>query len=429
VPVDATTAALAGCVIGVAVGVPLGVLVTRRAKDRRPPVVVPPPVQPGPAATTSGDLPPGVAEVLSALLSGSVVVDDGEAVRWASAAVHAWGLVRDGRLVDEDTLRAVRAVRAGAEVHSFDLEPRRRRGGPRVVLAVQVARLGTDLTLVLADDRSEVARVDDVRRDFVANVSHELKTPAGALSLLAEAVEGAAEDPEAVLRFAARMQHESARLSSMVNELIELSRLQNDDVGPHVETLDVDEVVAEALDSVRTAALAKQIDLRCAGERGLQMEAVRSQLITALRNLLENAVAYSPERTRVVVTAQRLGTTGLGPAGGEDGDLVELSVADQGIGISAADQERIFERFYRVDPARSRETGGTGLGLSIVKHVCVNHGGEVTVWSTEAAGSTFALRLPQWQDRADAVPAPGDTQQGRPAEVPDVQQSVGEVVT
>jgi two-component system sensor histidine kinase SenX3 len=169
---------------------------------------------------------------------------------------------------------------------------------------------------------------------------------------------------------------------------------------------------------VRTAALAKQIDLRCAGERGVVVEAARSQLITALRNLLENAVAYSPERTRVVVTVRTVAPT---PGGPDAVRTLELSVADQGIGISPADQERIFERFYRVDPARSRETGGTGLGLSIVKHVCVNHGGEVTVWSTEGAGSTFTLRLPLQQERVDAAPTP--------AEVRSVQQSVGEVVT
>ncbi len=419
---DATTAAAVGCVVGIAAGAGVGTWAVLASVRRRSSGAAPrgstAATGPDPATTASADLPPGVADVLAALRSGSIVVDDAEAIRWASASVYAWGLVRDGRLVDDETVRAVRAVRSGGEVRSFDLEPRRRRGGARLVLAVQVARLGPDLVVVLADDRSEVARVDDVRRDFVANVSHELKTPVGALSLLAEAVEGAAEDPEAVVRFAARMQHEAARLASMVNELIELSRLQGDDVGTHVEDVPVDEVVAEALDSVRTAALSKQIDLRCAGERGVEVEAARSQLITALRNLLENAVAYSPERTRVVVTVRTVAPT---PGGPDAVRTLELSVADQGIGISPADQERIFERFYRVDPARSRETGGTGLGLSIVKHVCVNHGGEVTVWSTEGAGSTFTLRLPLQQERVDAAPTPAD--------VRSVQQSVGEVVT
>jgi two-component system sensor histidine kinase SenX3 len=420
--VDATTAAAVGCVVGIAVGAGVGTWAAlSSARRRRSGTASRGPAAaagPDPTVTASADLPPGVADVLAALRSGSIVVDDAEAIRWASASVYAWGLVRDSRLVDDETVRAVRAVRSSGEVRSFDLEPRRRRGGARLVLAVQVARLGPDLVVVLADDRSEVARVDDVRRDFVANVSHELKTPVGALSLLAEAVEGAAEDPEAVVRFAARMQHEAARLASMVNELIELSRLQGDDVGTHVEDVPVDEVVAEALDSVRTPALSKQIDLRCAGERGVVVEAARSQLITALRNLLENAVAYSPERTRVVVTVQ---TVAPAPGVPDAVRTLELSVADQGIGISPADQERIFERFYRVDPARSRETGGTGLGLSIVKHVCVNHGGEVTVWSTEGAGSTFTLRLPLQQERVDAAPTSTD--------VRSVQQSVGEVVT
>ena len=229
------------------------------------------------------------------------------------------------------------------------------------------------------------------------------------------------------------MQHEAARLASMVNELIELSRLQGDDVGSHVEMVAVDEVVAEALDSVRTVALAKQIDLRCAGDAwsadggGAHPAAHRAAQPAGERGRVQ------PGADPVVVTVQRLGSRsragGYGPTGDGDAGLVEISVADQGIGISATDQERIFERFYRVDPARSRETGGTGLGLSIVKHVCVNHGGEVTVWSTEGAGSTFALRLPQHQDRADGVPPPGDAQSGRPAEVRGVQQSVGEVVT
>jgi two-component system sensor histidine kinase SenX3 len=249
-------------------------------------------------------------------------------------------------------------------------------------MAIRVVPLTPELVLVLAEDRSEVARVVDVRRDFVANVSHELKTPVGALSLLAEAVEGASDDPEAVLRFAARMQHEAARLASMVNELIELSRLQGDDPLADAAPVLVDDVIADGADFVRTAAAAKNIDLRVTGDHGLVVHGVRKQLTTALRNLLDNAVNYSAERTRVVVSVH---------AGG---DMVEISVADQGIGISDVDQHRIFERFYRVDPARSRETGGTGLGLSIVRHVCINHGGDVAVWSVEGSGSTFTLRLP-----------------------------------
>jgi two-component system, OmpR family, sensor histidine kinase SenX3 len=370
--VDATSAALLGGALGLVVGAGAvaALRVTRAEAGSEP-------------AQAEPLLPDGATAVLSALRSGSVVVDSAESVVWASSTAYSWGLVRDDRLTDDEIVRAVRRVRAEADVESMDLEPRRRRrGGPRLLLSVRVAPLTPDLVVVLADDRSELARVDDVRRDFVANVSHELKTPVGALSLLAEAVEGASDDPEAVLRFAGRMQHEAARLSSMVNELIELSRLQNDDVRTHSTLVPIDDVIADGCDFVRTAVAAKQIDLRATGEHGLVVFGVREQLVTALRNLLDNAVNYSPERTRVVVAAHAVD------------DRVEISVADQGIGISDADQARVFERFYRVDPARSRATGGTGLGLSIVKHVCVNHGGDVVVWSAEGSGSTFTLRLP-----------------------------------
>jgi two-component system sensor histidine kinase SenX3 len=236
---------------------------------------------------------------------------------------------------------------------------------------------------VLAEDQTESRRVEEVRRDFVANTSHELKTPVGALALLAETVEDAADDPEAVRRFAGRMRHEAARLTNLVQDLITLSRIQAAEPVPDPTPVNLDAVVAEALDRCRMKASARGIELAASGPHGAYVLGDEDLLITALRNLLDNAVAYSPERTRVVVTTRVPGD-----------DAVEISVADQGIGIPAMDLERIFERFYRVDPARSRATGGTGLGLAIVKHVTAAHGGTVLVWSKEGAGSTFTLRLP-----------------------------------
>jgi two-component system sensor histidine kinase SenX3 len=235
---------------------------------------------------------------------------------------------------------------------------------------------------LVVDDLTEAKRVESVRRDFVANVGHEIKTPVGAMSLLAEAALGARDDPDAVHRFLERMQHEAQRLSRLVQELLDLSRLQGGDPLPGAAAVRVDAVVEEAVDRTRLVAEAKQIDIIRGGDHGLVVTGSEGQLVTAVANLLDNAVAYSPAATKVAVGVH------------DRDDAVEIAVKDEGIGIAAAEQDRIFERFYRVDPARSRETGGTGLGLAIVKHIVSNHGGVVTVWSEPGAGSTFTIRLP-----------------------------------
>ncbi len=254
-------------------------------------------------------------------------------------------------------------------------------------MSARVAPLGSRLVLLLVEDLTEARRIEAVRRDFVANVSHELKTPVGALSLLSEAVMDASDDPEAVQRFAGRMQIEATRLTNLVQELIDLSRVQNDDPLEDAEPVPVGELVAEAIDRCRHQAGTKEITMAAAGAADLRVWGNRGQLAAALGNLVENAVNYSPARTRVGIAVRSVAQPG--------GDLIEIAVTDQGIGISDKDKERIFERFYRVDPARSRATGGTGLGLAIVKHVAASHGGEVTVWSAEGQGSTFTLRLPE----------------------------------
>jgi len=225
-------------------------------------------------------------------------------------------------------------------------------------------------------------RLDSIRRDFVANISHELKTPIGALSILSEAVLGASDDPEAIVRFATRMQVESKRLSDLVQEIINLSRLQDDDPLKNAKVIDLNEILLNAIDQSELNANARNIELIYSEQAIARIKGDHSQVIMAVSNLIENAINYSPEGTRVAI-ALRV----------RDG-LAEVSVTDQGIGIPEKDLERIFERFYRVDPARSRATGGTGLGLSIVKHVATNHGGDVSVWSVENAGSTFTIRFP-----------------------------------
>jgi signal transduction histidine kinase len=255
---------------------------------------------------------------------------------------------------------------------------------------------------------TETRRVETVRRDFVANVGHELKTPVGAMALLAEAIEDAADDPEAVQRFAGRMTREADRLSRLVRELIDLSRLQGGEPLPELEPVDVDVVLAEAVDRTRTAAVAKQLQIVLGGEKGLVVRGVESQLATAVTNLLANAVAYSPGETRIAVAARaRSG-------------FAEITVTDSGIGIPRKDRLRVFERFYRVDQSRASSTGGTGLGLAIVKHVANNHGGSVSVWSEEGLGSTFTLRIPLDAGTAPAV-------QPAPANAPSADSSVDAV--
>ncbi|CAM5669784.1 MULTISPECIES: sensor histidine kinase [Streptomyces] len=363
-------------------------------------------------------LPPGVDTVLSVLRSSAVVLDEGDAVVKASSAAYALGLVRGGKLSVEPMLQMARDTRRDGEIRQVELDlPRRGTGrGEALAVSARVAPLGSRLVLLLVEDLTEARRIEAVRRDFVANVSHELKTPVGALSLLSEAVMDASDDPEAVERFAGRMQIEATRLTNLVQELIDLSRVQNDDPLEDAEPVRVDELVAEAIDRCRHAAGTKQITMasnvgvpegpdqggggrRAGGTEDLSIWGNRGQLAAALGNLVENAVNYSPARTRVGIAARRLTAPG--------GDHIEIAVTDQGIGISDKDKERIFERFYRVDPARSRATGGTGLGLAIVKHVAASHGGEVTVWSSEGQGSTFTLRLPEAgaaRDRAQQHP-------------------------
>jgi len=333
-------------------------------------------------------IPEGAVDVLNALRVAWVVLGDDDRVIRRSAAAVPYGLVRGKRLRVPEVVELVEDVRKNGHMREIDLQvPRSHRGTRLLTLDVRVAPLG-DAILVLAEDQTVVRRVDEVRRDFVANVSHELKTPVGALALLAEAVQGSADDPDAVRRFSGRMQHEAHRLSQLVQDLIALSRLQTHDPVREGHRANVDDIVAEAVDTMHLEAETRHIRLEVRGQHGLSVFGDEDQLNTAVRNLVTNAINYSPDHTRVTVTVQ---------VAGKHDDVVEISVSDQGIGIPEDELERVFERFYRVDPARSRETGGTGLGLSVVKHIITNHGGEVRVWSSPGSGSTFTLRLPRYR--------------------------------
>ncbi|MFC9920044.1 sensor histidine kinase [Agromyces binzhouensis] len=346
------------------------------------------------ARVVAPTIPDGVDQVLDVLESAGVVLDPSNNVLRASPGALAMGLVRNQMLAHAELVDLVSAVRRTGEPVALEIElPRGPFGDATMQLQVRVARLGTRFVLLLADDRTEAHRLDEVRRDFIANISHELKTPIASVSLLAEAIDQAADEPEQVRRFADRLGVESTRLAHITGEVIELSRLQARDALRRDELVQVDRVVAAAVDQNRVVAAAKGVDVAVRAKSRAEVYGDEALLVVALHNLISNAIAYSSEGGRV----------GVGVI--VDDDAVEISIADQGIGIAPEDLDRVFERFYRVDQARSRNTGGSGLGLSIVKHTVQNHGGDVRVWSRPGRGSTFTIRLPLAERPIEREPA------------------------
>lgn len=329
-------------------------------------------------------LPDGVAAVIATMHNPAVVVDPSNTVVAASPQALTVGLVVRRKLAHRELVELVDRVRRSGEMGSEDLELPRGRSGELIgYLSFRAAQLGNRYVLVTADDLTESRRIDEVRRDFVANISHELKTPIGAIGLLAETLVVAADDPEHVKKFAGQLMTESERLGALTKDIIELSRLQSVDTLENSEETSIDKIVQAAVDANEVVARARDIDLVRAKRTKLRVMGDPGLLQVAVSNLIANAVKYSPDHTRVGV--------GVRSAKG----FVEIAVTDQGVGIPEADLDRVFERFYRVDPARSRATGGTGLGLAIVKHVVGNHGGDVRVWSQPGKGSTFTIRLPE----------------------------------
>lgn len=348
------------------------------------------------AAVVTPSVPDGVEQVVDALDNAGIVLDSSNNVVSFSPAAVTLGLVWNGALVHPELVALVDRVRTAGEPAGEELKlPRGPFGEARLQLAVRAAPIGSRFVLVLVDDRTEAHRLEEVRRDFVANISHELKTPIGAIGLLAEAIGSAAGDPDDVRRFATRLTIESERLRSLTQEIIELSRLQSADALENPERVSVDSVIARAVDANRVAAESHRITLVAQTDPDAVAWGDESMLVTAVHNLIANAIQYSPDGTRVGIGALH-----------RDG-AIEIAVTDQGVGIPEAERERVFERFFRLDNARSRQTGGTGLGLAIVKHVVQNHGGEVRVWSQQGHGSTFTIRLPQAPEAAAAIPSRG----------------------
>ncbi|BBY06977.1 sensor histidine kinase [Mycobacterium noviomagense] len=339
---------------------------------------------------------------------GTAVVDTHRDVVYLNDQARELGLVHDRQLDDEAWRAAQRVLEIGDDIE-FDISPSKRTAPGRSGLAVHgQARLLSEedrrFAVVFVYDQSEYARMEATRRDFVANVSHELKTPVGAMAVLAEALLASADDPETVRRFGEKVLVEANRLGDMVGELIELSRLQGAERLPDLTDVDVDTVVAEAISRHKVAADNADIQVRTDSPSGLRVLGNQSLLVTALANLVSNAIAYSPRGSLVSISRRRRG------------DNVEIAVTDRGIGIARKDQERVFERFFRGDKARSRATGGTGLGLAIVKHVAANHNGSIGLWSQPGTGSTFTLSIPAYEDNDDQTnePAGRDKRPTRP---------------
>ena len=376
----ATVAALVTLALGLVIGARFAPRVVER-KERR-------------AITEAGIT---VSQMLQHVVSlapiGMIVVDGLRDVVFINERATELGLVRD-RLLDERAWKAAQRTLATGEEVEVDLSPPRRAAAGRSGVSVRGhVRLLSDqdprFAVVYLDDQSEQARMEASRRDFVANVSHELKTPVAAMGVLAEALLETGDDPETVHRFGEKILTESQRLASMVGELIELSRLQGAEPLPELESVDVDTVVSEAISRHKVAADNAEITVTTDAPSGFRVLGDQPLLVMALANLISNAIAYSPDGSKVSISRRRRG------------DNIEIAVTDRGIGIARADQERVFERFFRVDKARSRATGGTGLGLAIVKHVAANHNGSIRLWSQPGTGSTFTLSIPAYPETND----------------------------
>ncbi len=320
---------------------------------------------------------------------GLLVVDSSRQVLVGNRTVAGMSMLRDGGLDDRLWAAAERTLATGEET-DVDLYARHGLAGRRAGLAVHATiRLLSEqsprLAVIYLDDQSEQARMEATRRDFVANVSHELKTPVAAMGVLSEALLESTDDPQNVQRFGRRIYTESQRLASMVGELIELSRLQGAEALPEMVAVDVDSVVQEAISRYKVVAENADIAITTDDAAGFRVLGDEGLLVTATANLISNAIAYSPNNSTVSISRRRRG------------DMIEIAVTDRGIGIARSDQERVFERFFRVDKARSRATGGTGLGLAIVKHVAANHNGSIRLWSQAGTGSTFTLSIPAYR--------------------------------
>ena len=343
------------------------------------------PEQQNPTSNSSRNL---ILKLIQSLPDIVIWVDGDNKIKCASEVALNLNIAREDKIQIDALETLISMARKIDEPLIRKVKAKRPLGIAKLNLDTWVMRLERGEVLLWAQNNSVVSRVETMRRDFVANISHELKTPVGALSLLAEAIEESGKDSESIQKFAKRIGPETKRLTNVIRDIIDLSQVQSDDPLATANPVEVDRVINDAVDAVQLLADLNNVEIAQVNEPDVKIVGDEYQLIMAIRNLLTNAITFSPVNSRITVGAKL-----------KDG-VVEITVSDQGIGISLENQSRIFERFYRVDPARSRSTGGTGLGLAIVKHVCENHGGEVSVWSVPGQGSTFTMKFPQMEEES-----------------------------
>jgi two-component system sensor histidine kinase SenX3 len=343
------------------------------------------PDQQNPISNSSNNL---ILKIIQSLPDIVIWVDGDNKIKYASEVALSLNIAREDKIQIDALETLISIARKIDEPLIRKVKAKRPLGIAKLNLETWVMRLERGEVLLWAQNNSVVSRVETMRRDFVANISHELKTPVGALSLLAEAIEESGKDSESIQKFAKRIGPETKRLTNVIRDIIDLSQVQSDDPLATANPVEVDRVINDAVDAVQLLADLNSVEIAQVNEPDVKIVGDEYQLVMAIRNLLTNAITFSPINSRITVGAKL-----------KDG-VVEITVSDQGIGISLENQSRIFERFYRVDPARSRTTGGTGLGLAIVKHVCENHGGEVSVWSVPGQGSTFTMKFPQMEEES-----------------------------
>lgn len=326
--------------------------------------------------------PNASAELLDALPTPGLLLDGVNFIVGATTSAQALGFKPDSVLPQSELVELAVQARQTGEASSAELHIKTGLQGETNWVAARAAVASDNKILITLEDLTESKRLDDTRRDFIANISHELKTPIGAISLLSEALIEADEDPVMVKKFSADLHREAVRLAALVQDIIELSRLQGAEVVSNAQLLDLSTLIADAVDRNAFLAEKRKVKIMVDAPKGLKVLGDQEMLVTALKNLIENALVYSEEGSQVGIgLRQKYG-------------IAAIAVADSGVGIATEHQERIFERFYRADPSRSRQTGGTGLGLSIVKHVALKHRGDVQLFSQPGVGSTFTFRLP-----------------------------------